>query len=82
MQALTKKTTLLFTPDLYHQLEALAEVTKTSVAHLVRQAVVQQYFLADRKKRAAAVQALAKMDLPAADWETMEQETLRGRLSG
>lgn len=82
MHTLTKKTTILFSPDLYRQLEALAEATKTSVANLVRQAVIQQYFLADRKKRMAAVYALRKMELPVADWETMEQEIVRGRLGG
>ena len=80
MHALTKKTTILFSPDLYRQLSALAEASKTSVAHLIRQAVVQQYLLADRHKRVAAVEALGKMRLPVADWQTMEQETIRGAL--
>ncbi len=82
MHTLTKKTTILFAPDLYRQLESLAEASKTSVAMLIRQAVIQQYFLADRKKRLAAVQALRKMDLPVADWQTMEGEIAKGRLSG
>lgn len=80
MHTLTKKTTILFAPDLYRQLETLAEFSKTSVANLIRQAVIRQYFLADRKRRVAAVGALGKMALPAADWQTMEQEIARGRL--
>ena len=82
MHALTKKTTILFAPDLYHQLETLAEASKTSVANLIRQAVVQQYFLVNRKRRLAAAQAMGKLNLPVADWQTMEQEAVRGRLSG
>ena len=82
MHTLTKKTTILFAPDFYHQLETLAEASKTSVANLIRQAVTQQYFLADRKKRAAAVHALGKMRLPVADWQTMEREITRGALGG
>lgn len=82
MHTLTKKTTILFAPDLYRQLESLAEASRTSVASLVRQAVVQQYLLADRKKRVAAVQALRKMDLPVSDWPTMEGEITKGRLGG
>ena len=81
MHTLTKKTTILFAPDFYRQLEALAESSKTSVANLVRQAVLQQYFLTDRKKRIAAVRALSEMDLPVSDWQTMEKEIIRGRLS-
>lgn len=82
MHTLTKKTTILFSPDLYRQLESLAEASKTSVANLIRQAVIQQYLLADRKKRLAAVQALRKMDLPVADWPAMEGEIAKGRLGG
>lgn len=82
MRTLTKKTTILFAPDLYRQLETLAEASKTSVAMLIRQAVIQQYFLVDRKKRLAAVQALRKMDLPVADWPAMEGEIAKGRLGG
>lgn len=78
MHTLTKKTTILFSPDLYRQLENLAEASRTSVANLIRQAVVQQYLLGDRRKRAAAVEALGKMNLPVVDWQTMEEQTLRG----
>lgn len=48
MRTLTKKMTILFPLDFYRQLELLAEVSRTSVARLIRQAVVQQYFLSDR----------------------------------
>lgn len=82
MQTLTKKTTILFSPDLYRQLEDIAKVTKTSVAQLIRQAVIRQYLLSDKKKRLEAVEHLAKIGGPVADWETMEQEIIKGHLDG
>ena len=80
MQTLTKKTTILFSPDLYHQLEIIAETAKTSVAELVRRAVVKQYLLSDKKKRLEAVEHLAKIGGPVSDWQTMEEDIIKGRL--
>lgn len=80
MQGLTKKTTILFSPKIYHQLEHVAQQRKTSVAHLVRQAAIQCYLVPDRRTRLAAVEALAAMELPVADWPQMEREIQQGRL--
>lgn len=80
MQGLTKKTTILFSPKTYRQLERLAEERKTSVAQLVRQAAIQCYLVPDRRTRMEAVKALAAMDLPVADWPQMEREIEEGRL--
>ena len=77
---LTKKATILFSPKIYRQLERLAREQKTSVAHLVRQAAIQRYLLPDRRTRLEAVEALAAMSLPVADWPTMKQEIVRGVL--
>lgn len=82
MHTLTKKTTILFSPDLYRQLETLAEAAKTSVGSLIRQAVVQQYFLAGQKRRRAAVEALRGMKQPTGSWQEMEQEAIQGRFGG
>lgn len=82
MQTFTKKTTILFSPDLYQQLKAIAEAAKTSVANLIRQAVVRQYLLTDKKKRLEAVEHLAKIGGRLTDWETMEQEIIKGHLNG
>ncbi|MFA4889752.1 MAG: CopG family transcriptional regulator [Candidatus Omnitrophota bacterium] len=81
MQTLTKKTTILFSPDLYHQLKNIAEATKTSVAQLIRQAVIRQYLLSDKKKRMEAVAHLTKIGGPVSDWETIEQEIIKGHLN-
>ena len=80
MQNLTKKTTILFSPKVYRQLENVAKKQGTSVAHLVRQAAIQQYLLPDRKVRQQAVEALVAMNLPVADWPQMEHEIEQGRL--
>lgn len=80
MQTLTKKTTILFSPELYRQLERLADLYKTSVAHLVRQAVINQYLLSDRKKRIAAVKAMARMNLPLSHLEQPAKKMNMGAL--
>ena len=78
MDTLTKKTTILFAPKMYRQLEQLAHAQGTSVANLVRQAAIQCYLLPDRRSRQQAVEALAHLQLPVSDWPQMEQEIARG----
>ena len=80
MEALTKKTTILFPPKIYRQLEQVAEKQGTSVAHLIRKAAIQCYLVPDRRTRLEAVKALAAMKLPVADWPQMEREIEQGRL--
>ena len=82
MQTLTKKTTILFSPDIYRQLGDIAETAKTSVAELIRRAVIKQYLLPDKKKRLEAVEYLAQIGGPLSDWRTMEEEIVRGHLEG
>lgn len=81
MQTLTKKTTVLFSPDLYRQLQDVARVFKISVAELLRQAAIKQYLLSDKKRRLEAVEHLSKIGGPVSDWKTMEKEIIRGHLS-
>ena len=80
MAIMSKKTTILFPPKLYQQLERVAKRERTSVANLVRQAAIQRYLLPDRKARLEAVEALAAMRLPVSDWPQMEREIAEGRL--
>jgi hypothetical protein len=72
---LTKKATILFPPDLYDQLAALALNQKTSVGELVREACRRQYGRATRDERVAAVAALAGLALPVGTPEEMERES-------
>ena len=64
---LTKKTTILFPPDLYEQLSRLAEQQGTSLGDLVRKACEVQYGLASAETRLEAVRRLAAMSLPVGD---------------
>jgi len=80
MQGLTKKTTILFSPKVYRQLERVAKEQGTSVADLVRRAAIRSYLVPDRRSRMEAVKALAAMELPVADWPQMEREIEEGRL--
>ena len=80
MSTLTKKTTILFPPKVYRALERVAKREKTSVAHLVREAAIRRYLLTDREARLKAVEALAAMRAPVADWPTMEREIVEGAL--
>lgn len=80
MSVMTKKTTILFPPKLYQQLERVAKEQGASVAHLVREAAIQRYLLPDRRTRLEAVKAIAAMHLPVSDWPQMEREIEQGRL--
>ena len=79
METLTKKATILFAPKMYRQLERLAKQRHASVAQLIRRAAISHYLLPDQKTRREAVEALARMNLPVADWPTMEREIAEGR---
>ena len=59
MHTLTKKTTLLFSPDLYLQLKKVAQVEHTTVSDLVRRAVILQYLVSDKKERLEALKQLS-----------------------
>ena len=71
-----KKTTILFPPDLYDQLAALARARSSSVGELVADACRRQYFLNTREERRAAVAGLAALHLPVGTTEEMELESV------
>ena len=79
MQTLSKKTTILFSPKIYRQLEQVAKERHTSVGQLVRQAAIQCYLVPDKRTRLEAVQALAAMQLPVGNWYSMKDEIEKGR---
>lgn len=72
---LTKKTTILFTPDLYLKLEKIAREQGTSVGNLVRQACERQHKLHTTADRLKAVNDLAELRLPVGSPEDMEVES-------
>ena len=73
---LSKKTTILFPPDLHARLIRLAKQKGTSLGDLVRSACERQYGLATPEERLAAVEALAGLDLPVGSAEEMARESV------
>lgn len=73
---LTKKTTILFPPDLYGNLAALAEQRHTSVGELVREACRAQYSFTSPSDRLEMVDRLGALSLPVGSVEEMERESV------
>lgn len=73
---LTKKTTILFPPDLYQRLASLADQRHSSVGELVREACRAQYSLTSRADRLALVDRLGALSLPVGTVEEMERESV------
>jgi hypothetical protein len=73
---LTKKTTILFPPDLYNRLAQLARQRDSSVGELVREACRAQYPLSTASERLALVEQLASFSLPVGTPEEMERESV------
>lgn len=73
---LTKKTTILFPPDLHERLTRLAEVHGVSLGELVRRACRERYGLLPEEERLAAVREVGRLSLPVGEVEDMERESL------
>lgn len=76
MEHLTKKTTILFPPELYARLASLAEQRHSSVGHLVREACRGQYSLISLEDRLSLVERLGALQLPVGTEEEMEWESM------
>jgi hypothetical protein len=73
---LSKKTTILLTPDLHARLTRLARLRGVSVGELIRSACERQYGLVSEELRSDAVKGLAAMGLPVSDPRTMKRESV------
>jgi hypothetical protein len=75
---LSKKTTILLTPDLHARLTRLARQMGVSVGKLIRTACERQYGLVSEETRSEAVRQLAVLGLPVSDPRTMKRESVPG----
>jgi hypothetical protein len=73
---LSKKTTILFPPELHERLCTLAAQRGTSLGELVRTACERHYELPSREEKLAAVRKLAAMRLPIADPLRMKRQAV------
>lgn len=73
---LTKKTTILFPPDLHERLTRLAAFHGVSLGELVRRACEERYGLVSREERVTAVREVGRLSLPVGEVEQMERESV------
>ena len=73
---LSKKTTILFPPDLHKHLMAEAARRGMSFGQLVREACETKYGHVSSEDRLAAVADMATMALPVADVRRMKEESV------
>ena len=76
MEQLSKKTTILFSPDLHERLTRLAEQRGTSLGDLVRAACEKQYGLFSVDDRLGALRELTDLELPVADPGSLKRESI------
>ena len=72
---LSKKTTILFSPDLHSRLTQVAAQRRTSLGALVREACELQYGLRSKSERVRAVKALGELSLPVGTPEELAAES-------
>lgn len=72
---LTKKTTILFSPDLHRRLAGIAERQGVSLGELVREACEAKYGVQTDPRRTEAAEAFGKLNLPVGTVQQMKQES-------
>ena len=75
MDKLTKKTTILFQPDLHRRLTRLADQRGTSLGELVRSACEKQYGIGGSEERIQAARAIGALELPVCAPAQMKRES-------
>ena len=73
---LSKKTTILFPPELHERLAQLASLRGTSIGDLVRGACEREYCTCSREEKLAAVKKLVSLRLPVAGTRRMKRESV------
>ncbi len=75
---LSKKTTILLSPDMHERLARLASERNTSMGQLVREACEKQYGDLSVEERLAVVRRLGTLNLPVGSVEQMKRESVPG----
>ncbi len=73
---LSKKTTILFSPETNRSLTEIASRKGMSLGGLVREACTRAYGIVDSDARQSAVDALFALSLPVADVDQMKRESV------
>jgi hypothetical protein len=73
---LSKKTTILFSPDSHRRLSELAERRGVSLGELVREACATAYGIVDQEVRVAAASSLAALSLPVGTPAQMKKDSV------
>lgn len=73
---LSKKTTILFSPEIHERLTELAARRGVSLGELVREACITRYGLVDAETRLAAVATLSALTLPVGSPQEMKLESV------
>ena len=73
---LSKKTTILFPPDVHERLSQLAEKKGISLGELVRRACESQYRVTTLEGRLEAARAIAALSLPVGECREMKQQSV------
>jgi predicted DNA-binding protein len=73
---LSKKTTILLSPDMHEKLSRLASQKGISLGEIVRQACEKQYGIVSSQDRIEAVRRLAALALPVGDVASMKDESV------
>ncbi len=72
---LSKKTTILFSPELHRRLTSIAAKRSMSLGELVREACEAQYGVIGGPARADAVRALEALHLPVGSTTEMKRDS-------
>lgn len=73
---LSKKTTILFSPEQHEQLARLAEQRSSSIGELVRDACTEVHGFSMPEDRRNAVAEISRLSLPVSDVATMKRQSV------
>ena len=78
MKEVSTRTAVALDSKLFRRLKEIADRRRCAVDDLVDESVKARYRLYTVEERRAAVDVLARMDLPVGTWDEMESEIVAG----